>query len=372
MQKYLVLIVFAFYLTSCSKKTTSENQNAHIPADSTTKVDSVVNSETKETNSFSKNKNVTESQNVPTTVPIKVNEKPQKNENKKTSVNEVKAEAEKLTEKPIERTPVVKPKLPQENDFPKFPSNNGGKPVNSGNGGGQAAPVKAPKIEPAGGNEQANSQKPLSHAIWDGLVKKYISAEGKVNYAAIQKNKAQLDAYLDVLTDNPPQSNWDKNKQLAYWINAYNAFTIKRIIEKYPISSINNIKPWDDKNIQLGDKKYSLNQIENEIIRPQFKDARIHFAVNCAAKSCPKILNEAFAPEKLNLQLEAQTKLFVNNTTENTLSEKKIEISHIFDWYKADFDAVGGVIPFLNKYSNVKIKDNAKVSYKEYNWNLNE
>lgn len=374
MQKYLVLIVIAISFTSCSKKVASENQNqnTHIPTDSATKVDNVVKTETKETNSFSENKNIPESQNVPTTVPINVKESAQKNENKKTSVNEVKKEAEKLTEKPIERTPVVKPKLPQENDFPKFPSNNGGKPVNSGVGGGQAAPVKAPKIEPAGGNEQENSQKPLSHAIWEMLTKKYISAEGKVNYATIQKNKAQLDAYLDVLTDNPPQSNWDKNKQLAYWINAYNAFTIKRIVDKYPISSINNIKPWDDKNIQLGDKIYSLNQIENEIIRPQFKDPRIHFALNCAAKSCPRILNDAFAPEKLNAQLEAQAKLFVNNATENTLSEKKIEISHIFDWYKSDFDAAGGVISFLNKYSNVKIKENAKISYKEYNWNLNE
>jgi len=378
MQKYLVLFVIAFSFGACeqNKNNDSQVQTHTLAADSGNTMDSITPTETNNTNQASTNEPLSPPK-VSNTPPSPLNENSQKVSripaNKPSSSQEAKAETAKLNAPPLDNQPIVRPKSPMENDFPKFPSNNGGKIVNAGNvGGGQAAPVKAPKIEPAGGNEQESSPKPLSHAIWDGLTKKYISADGKVNYAAIQKNKAQLDAYLDVLTDNPPQSNWDKNKQLAYWINVYNAFTIKRIIDKYPISSINNIKPWDDKNIQLGDKKYSLNQIENEIIRPQFKDPRIHFAINCAAKSCPKILNEAFSPEKLNAQLEAQTKLFVNNTTENTLSEKKIEISHIFDWYKADFEAVGGVISFLNKYANVKIKENAKVSYKEYNWNLNE
>ena len=90
-------------------------------------------------------------------------------------------------------------------------------------------------------------------------------------------------------------------KKMAYWINVYNAFTIKMIVDNYPVSSITKLhggKPWDVKWIELGEKKYSLNEIEHNILRPQFKDARIHFAVNCAAQSCPPILNKAWTEKK--------------------------------------------------------------------------
>lgn len=221
-------------------------------------------------------------------------------------------------------------------------------------------------------NETSTKKAALSHKLWDELLKSYVTKDGKVNYKGIIADKEKLAEYLEVLNQNPPQNDWDRNKQMAYWINAYNAFTIKLITEKYPIASINNVaaKPWDLTFISLGGKKYSLNQIENEILRPQFKEARIHFALNCAAKSCPKLLNEAFLPEKLEAQLEKQAKAFVNNASANTLTEKKIEISHIFDWYSVDFQ--GSVIPFLNKYASLKIKDNAKISFKEYDWRLNE
>jgi ribosomal protein S18 len=218
-------------------------------------------------------------------------------------------------------------------------------------------------------------QKPaLSHAVFNDLLKKYVTSTGKVDYKGLKNDKAKLQEYLTILEANPPQSSWDKNKQLAFWINVYNANTIKLIVDNYPTESINKVaaKPWDKPIAKIGDKTYTLNQIENEIIRPTFKEPRIHFAVNCAAKSCPRLLNEAFAPEKLESQLEKMAKAFVNNKEANTLEEKKVELSNIFNWYKADFDASGGVIAFINKYSDIKIKDNAKISYKDYNWNLNE
>jgi hypothetical protein len=145
-------------------------------------------------------------------------------------------------------------------------------------------------------------------------------------------------------------------------------------LDNYPTTSITKIteKPWDLRFIALGSKTYSLNQIENEIIRPTFKDPRIHFAVNCAAKSCPKLLNEAFTPEKLEAQLDKQTRAFINNTAENTISAQKVEVSKIFEWYKVDFAAAGGVIAFINKYTATPVKSNATVAYKSYNWNLNE
>lgn len=229
-----------------------------------------------------------------------------------------------------------------------------------------------PKAQSAETDVSSDKKAPLSHQLWDELLRKHVATTGKVNYKGFIEDKEKLSEYLSVLNQNPAQPDWNSNKQMAYWINAYNAFTIKLIIDKYPVTSINNVgaKPWDIPFINLGIKKYSLNQIENEILRPQFKEPRIHFALNCAAKSCPKLLNEAFLPEKLEAQLAKQTKDFVNSQSANNLTEKKIEISPIFDWYKADFQE--GIISFLNKYANVKIQDNAKISFKEYDWNLNE
>ena len=210
-----------------------------------------------------------------------------------------------------------------------------------------------------------------SHQAWDVLLQQYVSTNGQVSYSNWSKNKAALEAYLKTLADNPVQNNWSRNEKLAYWINAYNAFTIKLILDNFPLKSIMSLhggKPWDVKWIQLGDKTYSLNQIENDIIRPQFKDARIHFAVNCAAKSCPTLLNRAFTADKLETQLEAQTRTFINNPAFNQISAKSATVSQIFEWYAGDF---GDLKAYINKYSNTKLDGSAKVAYQEYQWDLN-
>lgn len=219
--------------------------------------------------------------------------------------------------------------------------------------------------------EVVELKKELTHTIWDGLLKKYVSATGKVNYKALKTDK-KFDTYLQLLKDNPIQHNWSRNQKMAYWINAYNAFTIKLIVDNYPVSSITKLhggKPWDHKWIQLGEKTYTLNDIEHKILRPQFKDARIHFAVNCAATSCPPVLNKAWTASNLNSNLERQTKLFINNGAFNSISDKKVELSKIFEWYKEDF---GELIAYINKYANSKAKDGAEISFKEYDWALNE
>lgn len=213
---------------------------------------------------------------------------------------------------------------------------------------------------------------PPSHDAWDVLLKKHVSATGKVNYKGLQKDKSKLDAYLKSLSDNAPQTSWSKPETMAYWINAYNAFTIKLILDNYPISSITKIsngKPWDDKWIHIGDKVYSLNNIENDILRPTFKDARIHFAVNCAAKSCPPILNQAWTAANLNANLDQQAKKFLANKDFNQISADKATVSKIFEWYAVDF---GKLPDFLNKYAATKLNADAKITYNEYNWALNE
>ncbi len=211
----------------------------------------------------------------------------------------------------------------------------------------------------------------LSHQAWDGLLKKYVSASGKVDYAGFKTDVSKFDAYLQSLQSNPPQPDWARNEKMAYWINAYNAFTIKLIVDNYPVSSITKLnggKPWDKKWIKIGGKTYSLNNIENDILRPKYKDARIHFAVNCAAKSCPPLLNRAWTADNLISNFEKQAKAFINNPSFNVITANKVQVSKIFDWYGADF---GNLIAFLNKYSTTKISSGAKVEFKEYDWELN-
>lgn len=278
--------------------------------------------------------------------------------------------------KPTEKTETPKPKpapkpTPTETTKPKpTPAPKPSKP----------APKKPSKEEiEAKIKKKLESKKPtpkpstpaLSHATFDGLLRKYVTSSGQVNYKGFQNEEKQLDAYLKLLSDNANQMGWSRNKKMAYWINAYNAGTIKLILDNYPTSSIMKIengKPWDKNWIDLGGKSYSLNQIENKILRPKFNDPRIHFAVNCAAKSCPKLLNRAWTASNLESNFEQQTRSFVNSSF-NKIQKDKIELSKIFDWYKGDF---GDLIDFLNKYSNTPIDKNANVSYIDYDWNLNE
>ncbi len=210
-----------------------------------------------------------------------------------------------------------------------------------------------------------------NHSLFDGLLKAHVSASGVVDYAALKGKEAKLDEYLSILESNPPETTWNRNQKLAYWINAYNAYTIKLILKNYPVGSITDLhggKPWDVKWINLDGKNLSLNNIENDIIRPKYKEPRIHFAVNCAAKSCPPILNGAYKAKSLDSQLESQTKKFINNAVFNTLGKNEIKVSKIFDWYGVDF---GDVASFVSRYANTTVKSSAKVGYNEYNWKLN-
>lgn len=207
---------------------------------------------------------------------------------------------------------------------------------------------------------------------WDTFLKKYVTPEGEVDYKRIKANKTELDAITKSFSAVSTQTAWNKNDQLAFWINVYNAFTIDLIVNNYPVKSIRDLdggKPWDVKRITIGNKKYSLNNIENDIIRPQFKDPRIHFALNCAAKSCPPLQNKAFIGKSLDSQLEAATKNFINNTSFMTIAPSKLSLSRIFDWYAKDF---GNITDFLNKFSTIKVNKNPVVSYNDYNWSLNE
>jgi hypothetical protein len=123
----------------------------------------------------------------------------------------------------------------------------------------------------------------------DAFLKKYVTYSGHVNYASIKANKAELTAITKEFENNFPDGDFSYTQKLSYWINAYNVYTIKLIVDNYPTTSITKItaKPWNKKFIKLGGTTYSLNNLENDIIRKRFNEPRIHFALNCASKSCP-------------------------------------------------------------------------------------
>lgn len=210
------------------------------------------------------------------------------------------------------------------------------------------------------------------HNKWNALLQKNVSKDGTVNYKAFQKDGKELQSYLDELSARVPNRSWSRNATLAYWINTYNAFTVKLILDNMPIKSIKDINnPWGKKFIYLANKKYSLEEIEHEILR-KMDEPRIHFAINCASFSCPNLLNSAYTETKLEQQLNTVAKSFINDKSKNSITANKIEISKIFDWFAGDFKKEGSVISFLNQYSSIKINPKAKLNYKDYNWSLND
>ncbi|MFT4600733.1 MAG: hypothetical protein ACI857_000910 [Arenicella sp.] len=129
-------------------------------------------------------------------------------------------------------------------------------------------------------------------------------------------------------------------------------------------------KAWDKKNIALGTKKYSLSQIENDILR-KMGDARIHFAINCASESCPKLLNRAFNNKSLNKYLNQTTTSFLADASKNDFTSNPIKVSKIFEWYKNDFTK-GNIITFINDNSSLNLAADSKTEYLEYDWSLND
>lgn len=212
-----------------------------------------------------------------------------------------------------------------------------------------------------------------THEIWDNLTKKYVSANGKVNYQGFKTDIFLLQEYLKTLEANVPSANWARNEKLAYWFNLYNAATVYLVASNYPVNSIKDIndgKPWDKKFISSGAKTLSLNEVENTIVRPNYNEPRLHVAFNCAAVSCPNLLNEAFIANKLDRQLNKLAKQWISDISKNDLTNpNQIKISQIFNWYTVDFK--DGVIPFLNKYHTNPILQTAKIEYLEYDWSLN-
>ncbi len=215
------------------------------------------------------------------------------------------------------------------------------------------------------------AQNNVDHSVWDQLLILNVSEVGKVNYKGVMKDSSLFYEYFRSLSQNPPTDEWSREEKLAYWVNAYNAIALKMIIDNYPVESINELHdPWKQRFFKVNDKRYSLDDIEHEVLR-KFDEPRIHFVINCASNSSPKLLNMAYTAENINEALEKCTTMFINDPSKNTITSSEVKVSKIFEWYKDDFNN-GNVVDFINQYANVKINKIPKKGYVEYDWSLNE
>jgi hypothetical protein len=211
---------------------------------------------------------------------------------------------------------------------------------------------------------------------FNALLQDNVDATGNVDYKSLKADEAKLNDFLTYLNKTTPSKDWSANKEKAFWINVYNAYTIRIILDNYPLKSITSIKndgktAWKTPFVKVGGKTYTLDHVEHEILRKKFKDARIHVGVNCASGSCPKLGNLAFTEANVESELERLMKEFINDSTRNNLSKKKVQISEIFNWFKGDFTTNGTVIDYINKYADVEVSKKAKIKYLPYDWSLN-
>ena len=220
----------------------------------------------------------------------------------------------------------------------------------------------------------------IDNQIYASLLKKHV-IDKRVNYDGFKKDEKLLDNYLSILSQTDVES-LSGNNLFAFYINVYNAFTIKLILTKFPgINSIKEIggffsNPWSKKFILLRGRTVSLDHIEHDILRPKFKDPRVHFAINCASKSCPPLLNEPYEGKTLEIQLDDQTKKFINDKKNTFIKGDTLFISKIFKWFKKDFS--DNPLSFIKRHASGELKEklnsygeNINLSYQAYDWSLN-
>jgi len=226
----------------------------------------------------------------------------------------------------------------------------------------------------------------IDHQRWQDFLQKYLTTDqhgtNLVRYRAVAKDdKLILDQYIDELAGLDPRS-YNRDVQMAYWLNLYNALTVQLILDNYPVDSIKDLGgffkfgPWDDKIVEVAGMELTLNDIEHRILRPIWQDKRIHYGVNCASIGCPNLLQDAFTSEHLEQQLEQATKTFINQSKGLTFSDDVLQLSSIYDWYLVDFGSQNELLQHLSVYlegeKQAKVREyKGKINY-AYDWQLNE
>lgn len=223
----------------------------------------------------------------------------------------------------------------------------------------------------------------VDHAAFDALLKAHVKTTG-VDYSSLTKEQAKLRGYVASLA-SVGVDKLGRDEKMALFINAYNAGTLLLVCEfggekLESIKDIPSAKRWKHKRWNIGGKTYSLDNIEHDVLRPEFRDARVHAAVNCASVGCPPLRAEAFVGEKLNEQLDDQTRKWINNTAHFRVQDKRLYASKITSWFAKDFKRdAGSVAAFVRKYAEPPLAgrlsalgDRPWIRYIKYDWSLNK
>lgn len=228
----------------------------------------------------------------------------------------------------------------------------------------------------------------IDHNPWDRFLKTYVSAfpdgVNRVAYARVSDtDRKRLDRYIDDLTVLPI-SAYSRDEQRAYWINLYNALTVQLILDHYPVKSIRRIKPnvfsfgpWRKKLITVEGERLSLDDIEHRILRPIWRDPRLHYAINCASIGCPNLGTEAYTASNADTLLDRGAQTYVNNARGAEFRNGRLIVSSIYKWFQEDFgDSDEGVIEHLQRYAEptlaARLNGTKKISGDRYNWALND
>jgi hypothetical protein len=235
-------------------------------------------------------------------------------------------------------------------------------------------------------NDPASATR-IDHSDWTAFLQKYLVA-GQINrlhYALVTvEDRQHLDSYIDRL-GALPISRYNRREQLAYWINLYNAVTVGVVLEHYPVDSIRDIDispgllasgPWDKDLIAVEGERLTLNDIEHRILRPIWKDPRLHYVLNCASLGCPNLLPRAFAADDADRLLDQAAREFIN-TRAVQIKRGKLIVSSIYDWFTEDFGGSdAGILEHLRRYAlpplATKLASFQKIDGADYDWRLND
>lgn len=234
----------------------------------------------------------------------------------------------------------------------------------------------------------SNNTQDIDHSDWqqilDGyLISDHISGVYRFDYARVSADDKQLlDSYLQDLQQLDPRG-YSRNTQKAYWINLYNALTVRLILDHYPVDSITTLGesivsfgPWDDPVAQIQGQALSLNDIEHRILRPLWQDNRIHYAVNCASIGCPNLSAQVFTASNLDSLLDHAARAYVNHPRGVNIENGRLTVSSIYHWYREDFgDTDAALLAHLQQYAHAPLRQQLE-RYRDgidhdYDWSLN-
>ena len=249
----------------------------------------------------------------------------------------------------------------------------------------------APRAElwPHWTEHDRNSRLSINHSAWDRFLQMYVRTDKNginvLAYGDVSKaNRKLLEDYIAML-EMVPIATYSRSEQLAYWINFYNALTVRVILAYYPVESIMDIKispgwfspgPWGKKLVKVDNRSLSLDDIEHRILRPIWKDPRIHYAVNCASIGCPNLQKQAFTAENLEKLLDQGARAYVNHSRGAEFIRGELYVSTIYNWFIEDFGGdTRGVIAHISRYAEPALKKRlstvSDIAGNSYDWGLN-